>query len=105
MTLSGSDTDWYLPYGFKGFGYIGYGDNTSDGISLHKFDGAGKNIHLNMSLKHYSTSMDNYCPSSGNVGFGLFSSIRHNAQNQGAVSAADLQRADTGLVRSRIQCE
>lgn len=91
MTLTASETPWYLPDGFKGIGYIGYDKSTSDGISLHKFNGNGNTIHLNMSLNHYSTSVDNYLPSSGNVGFGLFSSIRHNDQNQGgAVSDENL---------------
>ena len=94
MTLTGDDDDWYLPDGFKGVGYIGYNKKTSDGISLHKFDGGEKTIHLNMSLKHYSVSTDNYPPSTGNVGFGLFSSIRHNNQTQEEIPAVDLATDD-----------
>ena len=44
-----------------------------------------------MSLKHYSVDTDNYPPSTGSVGFGLFSSIKHNYQTQGAVSSDDLE--------------
>ena len=100
MTLTGSDNDWYLPDGFKGVGYIGYDKSTSDGISLHKFDGNEKTIHLNMSLNHYSDSTDNYCPSSGNVGFGLFSSIKHNSQAQGGAVTADNLETDDYKIKN-----
>lgn len=100
MTLTGSDADWYLPDGFKGVGYIGYDKSTSDGISLHKFNGNEKTIHLNMSLNHYSDSTDNYCPSSGNVGFGLFSSIKHNSQAQGGAVTADNLETDDYKIKN-----
>lgn len=97
MTLSQSESTWYLPDGFKGIGYLGYNKDSYKNrvVNLRKFDGGGKTIQLNMSLKHYQTSVDNYFPCSTSLqtytGFGLFNILRHNWKDQ------DTQITDTKL--------
>ncbi len=78
---------WTLPDGFRGIGSIGFkrSDLTNRIISLHKFNGSGLSLTLNMSLRHYESGFENYLPVNTNKGgFGLFDTLRHNRSDQGA---------------------
>ena len=85
ITLTGNETDWYLPDGFRGIGTIGFNFSSSDMthriINLHQFEGSGKTIHLNMLMNHYSIDIDNYLPTSELSGFGMFNSVKQNRES------------------------
>lgn len=77
-------TTFKVPDGFKGLGsYLTNGNF----ISLFGFDGQGNTLSLGMSLQYYKgvtqeiTSIDNYCPPTGNYsGFGFFNYLRQNRE-------------------------
>ena len=87
--FAGTAGTWYLPDGFRGLGSVAFGSNENQSkqmtLSVNKVSGLiGSNVvnvNLNMSLKHYDYSFDNYKPY-GNAGFGLFNTIRHNRTDQ-----------------------
>ena len=81
---------WVLPDGFRGLGSVAFG-TTNDNqlkamtLSVNKVSGLiGTNVvnlNLNMNLKHYDYTFDNYKPY-GKAGFGLFNTIRQNRTDQ-----------------------
>ena len=87
--FTGTAGTWYLPDGFRGLGSVAFGSNENQSkqmtLSVNKVSGLiGSNVvnlDLNMNLKHYDYSFDNYRPY-GNGGFGLFNTIRHNRVDQ-----------------------
>lgn len=87
--FTGTAGTWYLPDGFRGLGSVAFGSSENQSkqmtLSVNKVSGLiGSNVvnlDLNMNLKHYDYSFDNYRPY-GNGGFGLFNTIRHNRVDQ-----------------------
>ena len=97
IELSGTDTDWYLPDGFRGIGSIAYKKNTAGNVKsltllLNKMSGLNEdnvvvNMNLNMLHRHYESGFENYLPSStGQAGFGFFNSLE---QNTGTITETD----------------
>lgn len=93
--FSGDAGTWYLPDGFRGLGSVAFNVSTNANtaifqvknmtLSVNKVSGLiGSNVvnvNLNMNLKHYDYSFDNYKPY-GNAGFGLFNTLRQNRTDQ-----------------------
>ncbi len=93
--FSGNAGTWYLPDGFRGLGSVAFNVSTNANtaisqvksmtLSVNKVSGLiGSNVvnvNLNMNLKHYDYSFDNYKPY-GNAGFGFFNTLRHNRTDQ-----------------------
>ena len=102
LSLGGTDLEWEIPDGFRGIGSLGF-DQTSDDyvtartFNLKSFSGVGSygeatyaaedtehksptniiDLQLNINVKHYSSSVDNYVPvNTGNGGLGLFDKFR-----------------------------
>lgn len=99
FSFGGETKDWYLPDGFRGIGYIGFGKSSLNNnyISLHKLNGKNKNgsgekiiIHLNMFLQHYQDTFDDKYKAASNGGFGLFNTLRHNRSDQGTFDDEDI---------------
>ena len=99
FSFGGETKDWYLPDGFRGIGYIGFGKSSlsNNYISLHQLNGKNKNgsgekiiIHLNMFLQHYQDTFDDKYKAASNGGFGLFNTLRHNRSDQGTFDDEDI---------------
>jgi len=87
---------WYMPDGFKGLGCIFKIANTNNindlTLSINNLVGNNHTISLNMSLRHYEYSFENYMPSDqGNgVGFGFFNTFRQQRYDRGDVKPDNL---------------
>lgn len=88
--FTGTAGTWYLPDGFRGLGSVAFGTTSDDQLkattlSVNKVSGligtSVVNLDLNMNLKHYDYSFDNYKPY-GKAGLGLFNTMRHNRTDQ-----------------------